>query len=102
MESGLSPHETEFPPISGKFSLRICALALNLAPGGGTNRFGSGVALCQGAERLEEEMKFSRECSSEREAEARERFLKAAGYQAWRKTSPDGRWQVFWLVPMPR
>lgn len=47
-------------------------------------------------------MKFSRECSSEREAEARERFLTAAGYQAWRKHSPDGRWQVFWVVPMPR
>ena len=47
-------------------------------------------------------MKFSREFSSEREAEARERFLTAAGYQAWRKHSPDGRWQVFWVVPVPR
>lgn len=50
----------------------------------------------------EEKMKFARECSSEGEAEARERFLTAAGYQAWRKHSPDGRWQVFWVVPMPR
>ena len=47
-------------------------------------------------------MKFSREFNSEREAEVRERFLKDAGYQAWRKHSPDGHWQVFWLVPIPR
>jgi len=44
-------------------------------------------------------MKLSREYTSEQQAEARELALKAAGYQAWRKHSPDGHWQVFWVDP---
>jgi len=44
-------------------------------------------------------MKLSREYTDEKEAEARELVLRAAGYKAWRKHSPDGRWQVFWLIP---
>jgi hypothetical protein len=46
------------------------------------------------------DMKLSREYNDEKEAEAREVLLKAAGYQAWRKHAPDGRWQVFWLLPV--
>ncbi len=45
-------------------------------------------------------MKLSRDFENEQQAEARERALKAAGYQAWRKHTPDGTWQVFWLVPV--
>jgi len=44
-------------------------------------------------------MKLSREFNSEQQAEAQERVLKAAGYQAWRKHAPDGHWQVFWVEP---
>jgi hypothetical protein len=44
-------------------------------------------------------MKLSREFKSEQQAEAQEVALKAAGYQAWRKHSPDGNWLVFWMDP---
>ena len=44
-------------------------------------------------------MKLSREFKNERDAEAREILLKAAGFQAWRKCVPDGTWEVFWMVP---
>lgn len=44
-------------------------------------------------------MKFSREFNDEQQAEAREQTLRAGGYQAWRKHSADGHWQVIWLVP---
>jgi hypothetical protein len=44
-------------------------------------------------------MKLSRDFNNEREAEARELILRAAGYQAWRKHVADGRWEVFWVLP---
>ena len=44
-------------------------------------------------------MKLSRDFSNEQQAEARELALKVAGYSAWRKRAPDGRWQVFWILP---
>ena len=44
-------------------------------------------------------MKLSRQFDSEQRAEAQELALKAAGYQAWRKCTPDGHWQVFWFEP---
>ena len=65
------------------------------------NEFGSPFAHVRVAS-LEKRMKFSREFNSEQQAEAQEIALKAAGYQAWRKHAPDGRWQVFWLVPTTR
>ncbi len=51
---------------------------------------------------LEDDMKLSREFNNEQQAEARERMLQAEGYQAWRKRTPDGRWQLIWVVPAGR
>jgi hypothetical protein len=62
----------------------------------------AGRLLLNRAESPEVSMKFSREFTNEREAEAREHFLKAAGYQAWRKHTPDDHWHVFWVVPATR
>ena len=55
--------------------------------------------LLSSSQALEENMKFSREFNDEQQAEAREQTLRAGGYQAWRKHSADGHWQVIWLVP---